>query len=93
MICPKCGSSNVNVQSVETGSVGMSKTTIVKKRKGLLYWLLVSWWIWIFKLLVFPFKLLFGSKKKIGTATTISGTKNVLSTRAVCQSCGYSWKP
>ena len=93
MVCPKCGSENVNVQSVETGSVGMSQTNIYKKHHGLLYWLFIGWWIWIFKLLVLPFKILFGSKKKIGSATTISGTKNVLSTRAVCQSCGYQWKP
>ena len=92
MVCPKCGSTNVNVQQLETGSVGTSKTTITKRRKGLLYWLFVGWWIWIFKIFLLPFKILFGSKKKIGSATTISGTKNIFTTRAVCQECGHAWK-
>ena len=58
---------------------------------GLLYWLFVGWWIWIFKLLLFPFRLLFGHTKKIARATTISGTKNIHVTRATCQDCGHGW--
>ena len=91
MICPKCGSSNVFVQQVETGSVGTSRTVVTKHTHGLLYWLFIGWWIWIFKLVLLPFRLLFGHTKKVGKATTISGTKNIHSTRATCQNCGHTW--
>ncbi len=92
MNCPKCGSNNVFIQQVETGSIGTSRTVINKQRHGLLYWLLLGWWIWIFKLMLWPLILLFGRKKKVGTATTISGTKNIVITKATCQNCGHAWK-
>ena len=42
MVCPKCGSSNVNVQA-------MWKP---KGRHGCVYWVLIGWWLhpilWIF---------------------------------------------
>ena len=91
--CPKCGSFNVNVQMVENGSVGTSRTKITKKHKGLLYWLIFGWWlqpmIWIFTV---PFKMLFGSKKTVGKATTITANKTLNKSMAVCQNCGHSWK-
>jgi len=36
VVCKKCKSSNVAVQAV---------TEIKKKRKGLLYWLFIGWWL------------------------------------------------
>ncbi len=76
MVCPKCGSENVNVQAV---------TTVSKKKHGIMWWLLVSWWIWIFWLLAFIpmaiIKLLKGKKYVSKTHT-----------QAVCQNCGNSWR-
>ncbi len=91
MRCPKCGSENVFLQQVETGSIGTSHTTITRRTHGLLYWIFIGWWIWIFKLLLLPFRLLFGHKKKIGTANTVTGTKTIHRTAATCQNCGHSW--
>lgn len=91
MTCPKCGSTNVFVQQVDEGSIGTSKTSIKKHTHGLLYWLLIGWWIWIFKLVLVPFHLLFGHTKKKAVATTISGSKTIHSTKATCQACGHSW--
>lgn len=91
MVCPKCGSENVLVQQVQTGSIGTSRTVIKKHTHGLLYWLFIGWWAWIFKLLFLPFKMLFGSSKKTGKATTITGTKTLNTTKATCQNCGHTW--
>lgn len=78
MICPKCGSENVNVQAV-----GITKT----KGKGCLYWLFVGWWLetimWLILTIPMLFAKLFGRKGKI---------KTKVQSHAVCQSCGHSWK-
>lgn len=43
LICKKCNSNNVTVQAVSVTE---------RKRKGLLYWLFIGWWLemimWIF---------------------------------------------
>lgn len=91
MTCPKCGSNNVFIQQIESGSIGTSRTTMKRHYHGLLYWLFIGWWVAIIKMLLWPFKLLFGHTKKIGSATTITGTKNILTTRATCQNCGHAW--
>ncbi len=47
MVCPKCGSENVdvNVQQENNGSTTISKTKSKYKEKGhgCLWWLLVGW--------------------------------------------------
>ena len=79
MVCPRCGSTDVNVQAVSN--------VHEKRKKGCLYWAFIGWWweplMWltfgIFKL----FHAIFSKKTK--TVTTIE-------THAVCQSCGHRWK-
>lgn len=77
MSCPKCGSDNVNFQSV-----GITKT----KSKGCIYWLLIGWWfellMWFFLTLPMILIKLFGKTK----------VKTKVKTFAVCQNCGYTWK-
>ena len=79
MVCPKCGSENVTVQMV---------TEVREKRKkGLLYWLLVGWWweffAWIFLTLPKLLVAIFSKKTKTVSTTT---------KQAVCQDCGHNWK-
>lgn len=81
MTCNKCGSSNVNVQMV-------SESQLKTKHHGILYWLLIGWWLkpllWICLTLPMIIGSLFGHKKqKIVTKH---------SSMAVCQDCGNSWK-
>ena len=92
MRCPKCGSENVFVQRVQEGSVGTSRTVERRHIHGLLYWLLIGWWIWFFKLLFLPLRILFGHTKKTGRKTTLYSEKTILRTMATCQQCGHSWK-
>lgn len=84
MICPKCGSEDVKVQVV-------SEEVVRVHKHGWVYWLCVSWWIWIFKamfwLLTSPYQLLKGAK---GKTEKYSNTEH--STMCVCQKCGNTWK-
>ena len=64
MICPKCGSSNVNIQIV-------NESHLINKHHGFIWWLLVGWW-WLFiKWLFFTLPALIfkifgiGKRKKI----------------------------
>lgn len=76
MQCPKCGSNNVSVQAV---------TTLKKKHKGILYWLLIGWWLevimWVF--LTLPWLII-----KIIKPTKY---KSKVHSEAVCQNCGNHW--
>ena len=73
--CPKCGSNNVSIQIVQTGSVTNTK------KKGCLYSL--------FRTLLIICTLglwsLFG-KKKEKSRTTYTNQKV-----AICQNCGHQW--
>lgn len=93
MICPKCNSQNVFIQREQSFSVGGSRTTY-SHGHGPLYWLLIGWWIWIFKMMLaictLGLSLLF--RKKKGTANTVSTNKVFNKTVAVCQNCGFHWK-
>lgn len=93
MICPRCHSENVIIQTVQTGSIGAGTNRVVieqpKKSKGCLYWLFIGWWAWIFKLMFLPFTFLFGGRKKSGL--NFQATKTLTKTVATCQSCGNSW--
>ena len=97
--CQKCGSDNISFQVVENASIGMNKTTYYKKRKSILYMLLISWWIWIFRWLWGLIKacltgglsLFFKKKKKTGYSKTVNANKVINKTVAVCQSCGHTW--
>lgn len=80
MNCPKCGSANVNVQMV-------SESKLKNKHKGLIYWLIIGWWLepllWIFLTVPMILCSLFGHKKQ----KLVTKHKSV----AVCQDCGNSW--
>lgn len=81
MQCPKCNSTNVNVQIV-------TETKLKNKHHNILWWIFIGW-IWIpikWLVLTLPaliFKI-FGHKKQKVKQTN----KQV----CVCQSCGNTWE-
>lgn len=80
MVCPKCGSSNVNVQVVQ-------ETKLIDKHHGPIWWIFVGWW-WLFiKWICFTIPALivkiFAPKKQ----KLKQKTKSV----CVCQNCGHQW--
>lgn len=81
LICPRCGSTNINVQMV-------SETNLKTKRHSIFWWLLIGWW-WIpFKWIVFTIPALFikiFAPKKYKTTTTHRSM-------VVCQNCGNNWQ-
>jgi len=95
--CVKCYSSNITFQREQSGNIGgsLSSFKFRNNRKGCFYWIFIGWWFWIFKLIfhiaTLGIFLLFRRKQKI-TGTTVSGTKNINYTIAICQNCGNSWK-
>ena len=80
MTCPKCGSENCSVQVV-------TETTIKQKKHGVLYWLIIGWWLqpilWIFLTLPMLIISIFKPKKY-----KIQNTQKKV---VVCNSCGNSW--
>lgn len=88
MQCPKCNSENVNIQREQTGTIGGART-YGNKRHGLIYWTFVGWWIWFFKIMLLPLRMLFGRRKGLNTLTA---QKTFNKTVAVCQNCGHHWK-
>lgn len=81
MVCPKCGSENVNIEM-------MQDIKIKNKHKGVLYWLFIGWWWvfikWIFFTLPALIIAIFKPKKQKVKTTNYK--------MCVCQSCGNSWK-
>ncbi len=81
MVCPKCGSNNVNVQMV-------TETQIKNKRHGIFWWLFIGlWWI--------PLKWLFFTVPALIVKIFAPKRKKLVSTHksmCVCQSCGHSWE-
>ena len=99
-VCPKCGSTDINYQVVQTKSVSKTtgSTTMDVKKSGGCLWSLVMLPIKIVMvpikfLLALPLMLLPGHRKKVKVAdheaTTTTKTKN--ETKAVCQNCGHTW--
>ena len=107
MNCPKCGSTNVSIQTFQEnrGTVTTSKTKSKYKEKGhgFLWWIFIGWWWWIIDLLSWIFfipRLIlrlfaapFKKKKYKGTSSTVSTTINNVGYKTVCtcQNCGHSW--
>ena len=98
--CPKCGSTDISYQVVQTESVSRTKgsTTVNTKSGGGCLWSLVMLPVKIAMvpikfLLALPLMFLPGHRKKAKvaehTATTTTKTKN--ETKAVCQNCGHTW--
>ncbi len=80
MYCPRCGSSNVNVQIVQ-------QTQLVPRRRGIAWWLFIGWWWvplkWIcFTVPALVVKLLAPKRQKL-----VQRTRSV----CVCQNCGNHW--
>lgn len=80
IICPKCGSTNVNVTFVQDQK-------LKNDHGSCLYWLLIGWWWkpikWFLFWLPSFFALFFPKKQKLVT-------KNKKT--CICQDCGYSWE-
>jgi hypothetical protein len=98
-ICPKCGSSNINFQIEQTASIGGSIHRIGgEKHHGVLYWACIGWWwkplAWFFRWLLRIGTLgIMGRKRDKGIGgKTITASKNINKTMAVCQNCGHTWK-
>lgn len=81
MVCPKCGSNNVNVQM-------MQDIKIKNKHHGILWWVFVGWWWLPIKWLIFTLPALI--VKIFGHKRTKVVTKKY--SMCVCQDCGYNWK-
>ncbi len=80
MLCPKCGSNNVNVQVI-------NEVYLKNKHQGCLWWLFIGCWWVPFKWLVLTVPAIilkiFGRKKQ----KVINKNRST----AVCQNCGYRW--
>lgn len=81
MVCPKCGSNNVNIQM-------MQDIKIKKKHKGIVYWLFIGWWWEMFKWIFLTVPALIVAIFKPKKHKVV--TKNY--SMCICQSCGYNWK-
>ena len=80
LVCPKCGSDNINVQVV-------NETYLKDKHHGILWWICIGWWWiivkWLFLTVPALFFKLFGHKKQ----KAVNKQRSV----CVCQKCGYHW--
>lgn len=82
MICPNCGSNNVTTQVV-------SEIKEVKKKKSVLWWILISWW-WIpIKWLVFTGYAIILKVIKLLKPKKYKSEARVIH---VCQNCGNIWE-
>ena len=80
MTCPKCGSSNVNVQMV-------TDTQLKNKHHGIIWWLLIGWW-WV------PIKWFFLTIPALLVKIFIpkrQRIKQIHRAVCVCQQCGHTW--
>lgn len=105
MICPKCGSDNVDVQVIQENQGSVTKTYTKSKYKekgrGCLWWCFVGWWWWIIELFLWIFAFIpmallrIGRKKKYkGSSTSKEVTSNKIKYQRmfVCKDCGHYWK-
>lgn len=81
MVCPKCGSENVNVQIT-------NDVKIKDKHHGVIWWICVGcWWVpikWLcFTLPALIIKIFKPKKQKV-----ITKQKSI----CVCQNCGNQWE-
>ena len=103
-ICPKCGSTNIDLQLVQenagTTTITKTKSKYKQKKHGILWWLLIGWWWWIIDLFIwiyaFPIRFLvqlFKKKKYVGKSKSVSVSKNNVNYKSVClcKDCGYHW--
>jgi len=104
MICPKCKSENVSVQTFQeqkgSSTVTRTRSKYREKRHGLLWWLCIGWWWWMVDIflwiILFPVKLIQAitrKKKYVGKSKSTTSTRNKIRYQTVCtcQSCGHTW--
>ena len=103
MVCPKCGSENVNIQMLQENRGSVTKTkTKYKTGHGCLWWLAIGWWWWMVDLLFWLFAfiprlivaIIVGMRKKrVGESTSTSVTINNIKYKKIClcQTCGHKW--
>lgn len=99
LCCPKCGSTNIDVQMVQEnlGSTTKTKTKSKYKEKGhgIIWWIFIGWWWWIVDLflwifLFFPrlimrlFAAPFKKKRYKGESTSTTTTANKIRYKKVC---------
>jgi len=81
MNCPKCNSEHCHSQIV-------TDVKLKTKHHGILYWLIIGWWLepclWLFFTIPKLILAIFGHKKQKIVQ------KNY--TMWVCDDCGHSWK-
>lgn len=81
MVCPKCGSNNVNVQMV-------TETRLKNKHHGIIWWLIIGWW-WVFiKWLIFTIPALIVKIFVHRRQKVVTKHKKM----CVCQNCGHTWE-
>lgn len=80
MKCSKCGSENVTVQVV-------TEQEMKEQKHGIIYWLLIGWWLKPILWLVFTVPMLILAVFRPRKYKMTSRSKKV----AVCNSCGKSW--
>lgn len=97
MKCPKCGSEDVFIQNVQTGSTTTGKVVTREPRNwgclgGLIILPFKIMWFCSFGWIIGLFGLVFGHK---GAKVTVAKTKGketaVIKTKATCQNCGHTW--
>lgn len=81
MVCPKCGSNNINVQVV-------NEIHLKDAHHGFFWWIFVGWWWVPIKWICFTVPAIIA--KMVGYKK--QKTSNKQKTICVCQNCGYSWK-
>ena len=79
MVCPKCGSTYVNVNVINE--------VHEKPRHGVLWWIFIGWWWRILWFLFFGLWYILWRALRGGPKTV-----NVQKTICVCQNCGHSWE-
>ena len=84
MTCPRCRSENVTAQVV-------SETALVKKHRGLLWWLFIGWWWWIVDLFLWLFLTIPRLIVAIFRPRRYK-TKTLHRSMWVCQACGHHWR-
>lgn len=81
MTCPKCNSTNVNVNVI-------NEVKLKNQHHGIIWWICVGWWWlpikWICLTLPALLAKIFIPKKQKAI--------NVQKTMCVCQDCGNSWQ-
>lgn len=81
MVCPKCGSDNVNTQIV-------NETQLKDAHHGCAWWLLVGWWWLLVKWLFLTIPALIGKMVGYKKQKLVTISK----TMCVCQNCGNTWQ-